>query len=826
MRGHQLRKTITLIAAFALIGGLVSAMPASAQRHRRQVVRGQNTDAPRSVLGIREDARKLPAPRAARAHLRRNVGRYEISDPGRDLVVEEVIRSDDRTTVRFSQQYKGTPVFGAQYLVHMRRSSEGLATESVNGNFFTDLDVDVEPRFSEASARRLAVRRVRNVVADEVESHGLSVLPTGGGTPAYHFTLRGVTIGRVPVRQEVFVNAHTGAIAFTDNDTTFDGLNTTSGAVDAHWGAGQVYEYFLALGRNSIDGDGMSIVSVVNAGDFQGAPLYNALWDGEKMIYGNPDPTQLYPLSADLDIVAHELTHGVTEFSGDLVYLGQSGAMNEAYSDYFGNAVDVDVSGTAMDTPGAGFIGEDICKVALPDAWDCPLRDLNDGRTTDDYIYYLADIDNGGVHLNSTIYGGALWNLREQLPADMADMLVYTALTEYTTPLDGFTDGRTSILAAAEALGFSASEKNVVAGVFDAAGIVAGWDEVGGSDSDVLIENFAPLGSFFSPPRASGSRYVVAHYQDPLAACCEPAQIVVGNINGTGGLTDVGQSRSATTVNDELPDLSGDLAVWSHVTEKSGGLDFEVNGRRLGGGLKRIQSARGFQWFPSVDGNLVAWEDTRRGDTNIFARRLGKRPVRVTNKFGEEYEPDVSGNWIAWWDVPDFGERAAIGLMNFKTGKKVRIDRPGRAFVGGPAIAGKYVYWYEDSDFFTRRSGAGFGTIMRARRNGKEIKPLFKETHRLAPVWNGYTSPPKVSANNNWVAYHEEFGYSHPSLPAAEVGRDVFMVSAKGGPPQFVSCNKGDQAFPAIGWGQNVVFMDSSRLSTDLVTRSSPAGTC
>src|SRR5918996_958852 len=897
MRGHQLRKTITLIAAFALIGGLVSAMPASARRHRRQVVRGQNTDAPRSVLGMREDARKLPAPRAARAHLRRNVGRYEISDPGRDLVVEEVIRSDDRTTVRFSQQYKGTPVFGAQYLVHMRRSSEGLATESVNGNFFTDLDVDVEPRFSEASARRLAVRRVRNVVADGVESHGLSVLPTGGGTPAYHFTLRGVTIGRVPVRQEVFVNAHTGAIAFTynnikfdgpvvgtgidadgdsvtlnlyrrgttieardqsramfadggeitthdalgedfvtfvptdaniatDTDTTFDGLNTTSGAVDAHWGAGQVYEYFLALGRNSIDGDGMSIVSVVNAGDFQGAPLYNALWDGAKMIYGNPNPTQLYPLSADLDIVAHELTHGVTEFSGDLVYLGQSGAMNEAYSDYFGNAVDVDVSGTAMDTPGAGFIGEDICKVALPDAWDCPLRDLNDGRTTDDYIYYLVDIDNGGVHLNSTIYGGALWNLREQLSSDKADMLVYTALTEYTTPLDGFTDGRISILTAAEALGFSASEKNVVAGVFDAAGIVAGWDEVGGSDSDVLIENFAPLGSFFSPPRASGSRYVVAHYQDPLAACCEPAQIVVGNINGTGGLTDVGQSRSATTVNDELPDLSGDLAVWSHVTEKSGGLDFEVNGRRLGGGLKRIASARGFQWFPSVDGNLVAWEDTRRGDTNIFARRLGNKPVRVTNKFGEEYEPDVSGNWIAWWDVPDFGERAAIGLMNFKTGKKVRIDRPGRAFVGAPAIAGKYVYWYEDSDFFTRRSGAGFGTIMRARRNGKEIKPLFKETHRLAPVWNGYTSPPKVSANNNWVAYHEEFGYSHPSLPAAEVGRDVFMVSAKGGPPLFVSCNKGDQAFPAIGWGQNVVFMDSSRLSTDLVTRSSPAGTC
>jgi beta propeller repeat protein len=409
-------------------------------------------------------------------------------------------------------------------------------------------------------------------------------------------------------------------------------------------------------------------------------------------------------------------------------------------------------------------------------------------------------------------------------------MLVYTALTEYTTPLDGFTDGRNSMLAAAAALEFSQAEIDVVTAAFDDKGIFEGWDESGGSDSEVLIGNFAPLGSIFSPPKASGSRYVVSHHEDPLAMCCEPARIVVGNVNGSGGLTDVGQHDDPETVNDELPDLSGDVAVWSHVTADSAGIDFDISGRKIGGVLNKIASARGWQWFPAIDGNLVAWEDMRRGDTNIWARRIGKKPVKVTKNFGEEYEPDVSGNWIAWWDVPDFGERAAIGLMNFKTGKKVRIKRPGRAFVGAPSIAGKYVYWYEDSDFFTNRAGAGFGTIMRATRNGKEIKALFKETHRLAPVWNGYTSPPKVSANNNWVAYHEEFGYStadlDPSFPAAQIGRDVFMVSAKGGPPLIVSCNKGDQAFPSIGYGQRVVFMDSSRLSTDLVTKKTPAGVC
>ena len=896
-----MRKAIAAFAAITLVAGLASTMPASARVRRQQVIPGRGTDAPRAVTEIQDPARRGVAPEAARAHLRANTGRYRIPAPARDLVVEEVIRGPRRSTVRFSQRYKGVPVFGAQYLVHMQRSADGLSVDSVNGYFFTDLDVVVKPRLSVSAARRLAVRRLRTLTATEIDTHGLTVLPSGRGIPAYHFTLRGWTMGRVPARQEVFVNAHTGAIQLTYNniqfdgpvvgtgvnshgdtvplnlyqngaifeardqsramfatggeitthdalgadylefvpsdgnlatdiDSNFDGSNSAGGAVDAHWGAGEVYEYFLALGRDSIDGAGMDIVSVVNAGDQGGGPLYNALWDGEKIVYGNPDPTQLRPLSADLDIVAHELTHGVTEFSGDLVYLGQSGAMNEAYSDYFGNAVDVNASGTPMDAPAAGFIGEDVCRVPQPDFWDCPLRDLNDGRTTDDYIYYLADIDAGGVHLNSTIYGGTLWDVREQLPADRADLLVYTALTEFTTPLDGFTDGRNSLLAAAGALEFTQDEIDIVAAAFDGKRIVEGWDEQGGTDSDVLLENFAPLGYLFSPPEVSGSRFVASHYEDPLSMCCEPSRIVVGNVDGSGELASVGEADDPETLNDELPDISGDTAVWSHVSGGSAEPDFNVNGRRLGGSLIRIASGRGFQWFPAIDGNLVAWEDTRRGDTNIWARRLGQNPVRVTSKFGEEYEPDVSGNWIAWWDVPDTGNRAVIGLMNFKTGKKVKIKRSARAFVGPPALAGKYVYWYEDSDFFTNRPGAGFGTIMRARRNGKDVRPLFKETHRLAPAWNGFTSPPKVSANKNWVAYDEEFGYSiaevDPQFPSAQIGRDVFLVSARGGGPMLVSCNKGDQAFPAIGRGQRVVFMDSSRESTDLVTKVGPVGPC
>ena len=136
------------------------------------------------------------------------------------------------------------------------------------------------------------------------------------------------------------------------------------------------------------------------------------------MVYGNPEPNpitrEVYPFSADLDVVAHELTHGVIDHSADLVYLNQSGAMNEAYADYFGNAVDVTVSGTPMGDPDAGEIAEDLCRVPNPDNWDCPLRDLNDGRdhtTTSVSISWTSTTEAFTSTRRSSL--GALWDIRE-----------------------------------------------------------------------------------------------------------------------------------------------------------------------------------------------------------------------------------------------------------------------------------------------------------------------------------------------------------------------------------------------------------------------------
>ena len=893
-----MRKHIAVLAAMGLLAALATVVPATARPSKVQVVEGRGTSAPSFVSGIEESPRAAAPAEAALGHLRANPSRYGIAEPARALRVIEVIENGSTATVRFAQRYKGLRVWGAQYLVHLRDEGSGYEAESVNGHFFTDLDVDVRPRITVADARKLAVSRSR-IQERRVVRHGRIVLPSGRGVPVYHFTVWGNTIQRTPVKQEVFINSTTGATALsynnlqtdgpvvgsgitshgdsvplhiydrggvyeardqsramfgisggeiithnaqnedvnaflptddnvaTDPDTTFDGVNTDSGVVDAHWGAGQVYEFFRQLGRNSIDDNGMDIISVVNLTE-NGGPFFNASWNGSYMSYGNPDPSELHPLSADLDIVGHELTHGVTQFSGDLVYLSQSGAMNEAYSDYFGNAIDVEASGTPMSDPTAGYIGEDICKVPEPENWQCPLRDLNDGTTTEDYVFYLVDLDNGGVHLNSTIYAGTLWDIREQLGATAADRVVYKGLTEFTTPLDNFTDGRNSMIAAAQALGYSPSQIQTITEAFDAKGVVEGWDSLGGSDAETLIENIAPVGNFFSPPQVSKSRYIVGHYEDLMQLCCVPEQIYVGNVDGSGNLIKVGQDDDPETLNDEQPDLSGARAVWAHISVGPNGPESSVSSRVVGTtNVQTVGQGRGFQWFPAVDGKVVAWEDTRGASTNIWARRLGDASVKITKKRGEEYEPDVSGSWVAWWDIADSPSQPfAIGLKNMKTGKKVKIKAGKKAFIGPPSLSSKYVYWYQDKDFFSAHPTPG-GSIMRAKRNGSREKVLVREGSELAPVWAGITPPPVVSGNNDYATYNDEFGYVarqiDPGFPATDTGRDVWIVPSSGGSPVLMTCNKGDQGYPSIGIGTRAVWLDSSQGRTDLVTRDSPA---
>ena len=178
--------------------------------------------------------------------------------------------------------------------------------------------------------------------------------------------------------------------------------------VDAHYYAGVVDSYFTEVfGRNSIDDEGMEIRSTVHFGK----EYCNAFWNGEQMTYGDGDGRTCLPLSGGLDVVGHELTHGVTDFSSNLIYEDESGALNEAFSDMLGNSIEFYAEAGGLD-PAAEpdwRIGEDV----IPESNG--FRNMGDPQEFGDPDHYAerytGEEDNGGVHINSGIPNHAYYLL-------------------------------------------------------------------------------------------------------------------------------------------------------------------------------------------------------------------------------------------------------------------------------------------------------------------------------------------------------------------------------------------------------------------------------
>jgi Zn-dependent metalloprotease len=198
-----------------------------------------------------------------------------------------------------------------------------------------------------------------------------------------------------------------------------DGTGTASAANAAHFFAYDTFAYFDANhGRNSIDNAGMALISNV---DYTPIPPYpnpgsyfNAFWDGTQMTYGNAGFW-----TAD-DVVGHELTHGVTGFSSSLFYYYESGAINEAMSDVFGEFVDlangIDSFGSAEAPGDRWLVGEDLTIGAIRDMSNPPAFSDPDRMQSPLYyapggVWYGVNGDNGGVHINSGVANKAAYLL-------------------------------------------------------------------------------------------------------------------------------------------------------------------------------------------------------------------------------------------------------------------------------------------------------------------------------------------------------------------------------------------------------------------------------
>lgn len=187
-----------------------------------------------------------------------------------------------------------------------------------------------------------------------------------------------------------------GAVDFTDANNVWNNVNAQQDevATDAHWGAEKTYDYFnLVHSRNSIDGSGFALNSYVH----YGTNFNNAFWDGTRMTYGDGDGSTFTPLTG-LDVTGHEITHGLTEFTANLVYQNESGALNESFSDIFGNTIE----NYARPSQWNWRIGEDITPAGAIRNMQNP-NQYGDPDTYGGTNWYTGAADNGGVHTNSGV---------------------------------------------------------------------------------------------------------------------------------------------------------------------------------------------------------------------------------------------------------------------------------------------------------------------------------------------------------------------------------------------------------------------------------------
>ncbi len=386
--------------------------------------------------------------------------------------------------VRLQQVADGIPVTAGELIVHLR----GDRVVAVNGHTLPDpmpvLIPDLTPAGAQEAARAL------------IEKHKADLAPGAFyGEPRLEVFNRGmIDEGAHPtrlawfveatgegLREFIWVDAQTGGVllnfsqlADARNRTVYDvALGTTlpgtlvrseggaaTGIVDADQAydfAGATYDYFFNThGRDSYDGAGAGLVSSVRyrQPSQPGVPYQNAFWNGTQMVYGEG-------FAAADDVVAHELTHAVTEYSANLFYYYQSGALNESFSDIFGQTVDF-VRGAGDDTGIARWrLAEDLSIGAIRDMMT-PTTFGDPGKLSDSAQFFCVSNgwtnpngDSGGVHINSGVpnhafalmVDGGSYNGRTITGIGLAKagLIQYRALTTYLTSGSTFADNSTAV---------------------------------------------------------------------------------------------------------------------------------------------------------------------------------------------------------------------------------------------------------------------------------------------------------------------------------------------------------------------------------------------
>ncbi len=394
---------------------------------------------------------------------------YRMQNPSAELALDRV-ETDALGVqhVRFDQVVNDVPVFGGQLIVHMQ-ADRVLA---VNGNYFPNAQVDTTPQSSEDAAVARARADIGDPQAELRADHS--------GLVVYVDEVRPRLTWKINLYSEnnlgnwlYFVDAHDNQIVHKLNqlDTAksvkvYDMHNATSGlpgtlvcgtgtgnplcgnpadldAQGAYTNTSMVYDYYKnVLGRLSFDNLDAELVSSVH----YGSNYDNAFWSGEQMVYGDADT-----FAQAFDVIAHELTHGVTDYTSNLIYEHQPGALNESMSDVM--AVFAGCSSATGLANCNWLMGDTLISGAIRDISDPPAYGDPDHMSS--YLWLPLEVDNGGVHTNSGIpnkaaylltAGGTFHGVTTTGVGDAkAEQIYYRAMANYLTTYSNFVAARAAL---------------------------------------------------------------------------------------------------------------------------------------------------------------------------------------------------------------------------------------------------------------------------------------------------------------------------------------------------------------------------------------------
>jgi bacillolysin len=389
--------------------------------------------------------------RAARAHLSRFATRFGV--PVRDLKLDRTVDLDNGSAVRFDRSYDGIKVFGGQLVVSLDQLNNLEFIVGETGRRPTRSFPTLGGLLSEATlgavAKQAVARRerMRSTLGLKATSEGrawydgkvLGVPDAEDVEPVYAYKVESRDLD---TRYQVLVNAATrevevayslnphalnrvicdaeSAVVGTPAEYACDGQTLAYARTEGQPASGvedvnRVYDYFRdtavrfasyvnvdvtkLIGTDYDDGQGQALRATIRVCTSEACPYPNAFWDGQQMVFGEGVTTD--------DITAHELAHGVTEHTSGLAYLFQSGAINEGFSDFWGEIVDLTNKSPDDTAANRWKIGEGSSLGVLRDSADPTAADLPDRMTSDLWVDDPTMADNGGVHSNLGVFSKA-----------------------------------------------------------------------------------------------------------------------------------------------------------------------------------------------------------------------------------------------------------------------------------------------------------------------------------------------------------------------------------------------------------------------------------